>query len=138
MFAAVDTYTTTSSSGGGVNVAVIVIAAVIVILHLVGFWKALDKTGESGAWALLFIVTCLYPIAYLPMLRKVGRPGWWVILLYIPIVNFVVLAIVSIDVAKSFGRSTGYGVGLWLLPIIFWPMLGFGPATYQGPSVRAA
>lgn len=56
------------------------------------------------------------------------------ILLYIPIVNFVVLAILSIDLAKSFGKGTGYGIGLWLLSFILYPMLGFGTASYQGPA----
>ena len=70
-----------------------------------------------------------------PICKMVGRPAWWVILLYIPIVNFVVLAILSIDLAKSFGKSTGYGIGLWLLSFIFYPMLGFGDAAYEGPSV---
>jgi hypothetical protein len=37
-------------------------------------------------------------------------------------------------VAKSFGKGVGFGIGLLLLPIIFFPILGFGSAQYQGPS----
>ena len=81
---------------------------------------------------------CLYPVAFVPICKMVGRPAWWVILLYIPIVNIVVLAILSIDLAKSFGKGTGFGIGLWLLPFIFYPMLGFGDARYEGPSVQQA
>ena len=36
--------------------------------------------------------------------------------------------------AKSFGKGTGFAIGLLLLPIIFFPILGFGSAQYQGPS----
>jgi hypothetical protein len=133
--------TTTSDSGGSVGalIAVYAVLAVLAVIHLIGFWKTLEKGGESGAWSLLFLTGCLAPVAYVPMAKLAGRPTWWVILLYIPIVNFVVLAILSIDVAKSFARSTGYGVGLWLLGFIFYPMLGFGPARYEGPAgpVRA-
>jgi hypothetical protein len=34
--------------------------------------------------------------------------------------------------AKSFGKGVGFGIGLALLGIIFWPILGFGSAQYQG------
>ena len=46
----------------------------------------------------------------------------------------MVLAILSIDLAKSFGKTTGYGIGLWLLSFIFYLMLGFGSAAYVGPA----
>ena len=42
--------------------------------------------------------------------------------------------IVAIDLAKSFGKGTGFAVGLIFLAPIFILILGFGPATYQGPA----
>ena len=36
-------------------------------------------------------------------------------------------------ISKSFGKDEGFTVGLVLLGIIFWPILGFGDAKYQGP-----
>jgi hypothetical protein len=36
--------------------------------------------------------------------------------------------------AKSFGKGAGFGIGLALLGIIFWPILGFGSAEYQGAA----
>jgi hypothetical protein len=107
---------------------------VLIVITLVGFWKVLEKGGESGAWGLLLLTGCLYPFAFWPIAKISGRPSWWAILLYIPIVNFVVLIILSIDLAKSFGKGAGYGIGLWLLPFIFYPMLGFGASAYQGPA----
>lgn len=53
----------------------------------------------------------------------------------IPFVNFIVGIILCIDLAKSFGKGVGFGIGLILLGIIFFPILGFGSAQYQGPSV---
>jgi hypothetical protein len=55
----------------------------------------------------------------------------------IPFVNFIVLIILSIDVAKSFGKGTGFGLGLAFLSLIFYPILGFGDAKYRGPAVTA-
>jgi hypothetical protein len=36
-------------------------------------------------------------------------------------------------ISKSFGKDEGFTVGLILLGAIFWPILGFGSAKYQGP-----
>ena len=52
----------------------------------------------------------------------------------IPFVNFMVLIILIIDLAKSFGKGVGFGIGLLLLAVIFFPILGFGSAQYQGPA----
>lgn len=34
-------------------------------------------------------------------------------------------------IAKKFGKSTAFGVGLGLIPIVFVPVLAFGKAEYQ-------
>jgi hypothetical protein len=136
MLLAQTTFETSSSSSGSTAGAFIAlgIALVLIVLQLLGFWKVLEKGGESGAWSLLLLTGCFHPFAYWPIAKISGRERWWAILLYIPIVNLVILAILSIDLAKSFGKGTGYGIGLWLLPFVFYPMLGFGAATYQGPA----
>ena len=127
VLAQVTVETTSSSSGGGAGAFIAIgIYLVIAVITLIGFWKVLEKGGESGAWALLWLTGCLYPFAFWPIAKISGRPAWWSILLYIPIVNIVILIILSIDLAKSFGKGTGYGIGLWLLPFIFYPMLGAG------------
>jgi len=117
--------------GGGI------VWVVLAVIWLIGFWKTLEKGGESGVWSLLLLTGCLAPFAFVPICKLAGRPAWWVILLYIPIVNIVVVAILSIDLAKSFGKGTGFGIGLWILPFIFYLILGFGDVRYQGPSVEA-
>jgi hypothetical protein len=38
---------------------------------------------------------------------------------------------------SAFGKGTGFGIGLALLGIIFYPILGFGDAQYQGGPVSA-
>ena len=48
----------------------------------------------------------------------------------------MVWIVASVDIAKSFGKGTGFGIGLALLPFIFYPILGFGDAQYQGPVSR--
>jgi len=76
--------------------------------------------------------------SFIIILKIVGREPWWVILMLIPIVNFVIWIIVALDLAKSFGRGTGFGIGLAFLSPIFALMLGFGSDTYKGPAAKPA
>ena len=98
------------------------------ILILAAWWKIFTKAGQPG-WA------CIIPIYNLYVWCKiVGRPWWWLLLMLIPLVNFIIAIILLIDLAKSFGKGVGFGIGLLLLPFIFFPILGFGSAQYQGPT----
>ena len=47
------------------------------------------------------------------------------LLLLIPFVNIYAIIKINISLAKSFNKSTGFGIGLLLLPIIFVPLLAF-------------
>ena len=102
----------------------------IIVLVVAGFWKVFTKAGQPG-WAAIVPIYNLYVL-----LKIAGRPGWWLLLFILPIVNFVIAIIVAIDVAKSFGKGTGFGLGLAFLGPIFYPILGFGEAAYQGPAVK--
>jgi Family of unknown function (DUF5684) len=100
----------------------------VMILIIAACWKVFAKAGQPG-WAAIIPLYNIYVWC-----KIVGRPGWWVILMLIPFVNFIIAIILSIDLAKSFGKGAGFGIGLALLGLIFWPILGFGSAQYQGPS----
>src|SRR5262245_50760726 len=115
-----------SSDAGGALVGLVYLA--LLVLVIIGCWKTFTKAGQPG-WG------CLIPIfnVYL-MLKIAGRPWWWLLLFIIPFVNIIIAAIVSIDIAKSFGKGVGFGIGLWLLSPIFYCILGFGSAQYQGPA----
>jgi hypothetical protein len=95
------------------------------------WWKVFSKAGQPG-WASLIPIYNAYVLC-----KVAGRPGWWILLMLIPIVNIVIFILVAIDVAKAFGKGAGFGIGLLLLPIIFYPILGFGSAQYQGRTVGA-
>ena len=105
-----------------------IVGLLIALLLIVAMWKVFTKAGQPG-WASIIPIYNLYIWC-----KIVGRPGWWIILLLIPFVNIIIGIILCIDMAKSFGKGVGFGIGLALLGIIFWPILGFGSAQYQGPS----
>jgi len=101
----------------------------VIILWIAGMWKVFSKAGQPG-WA------AIIPIYQLIVLCQVaGRPIWWFLLLLICFPIFYI--IICIDIAKRFGKGGGFAVGLIFLPFIFFPMLGFGSAQYQGgaPSI---
>ena len=102
-----------------------IVLAVVWLLMIVSLWKVFTKAGQPG-WG------CLIPIFNLYCLVKVaGKPGWWFLLFLIPLVNLVNTILVALGVARKFGKSDGFAVGLFLLPFIFYPILGFGDAKYQ-------
>ena len=98
------------------------------ILMIAACWKIFTKAGEPG-WAAIIPIYNWYVLC-----KIVGRPGWWVILLLIPFVNFIIGIILCIDLAKSFGKGVGFAIGLIVLGVIFFPILGFGSAQYLGPT----
>lgn len=100
------------------------------IIIIVAQWKIYKKAGQPG-WA------CIVPIFnFYILLKIVGKPSWWLILLLIPIANFVIAIWTTNLLAKRFGKDEVFTVGLILLPIIFYPILGFGNAIYTPPPVE--
>jgi hypothetical protein len=116
-----------ASSSAGAFVLIVVYVAVAVFL-IAALWLVFAKAQRPG-WA------AIIPFYnYYTLLKVVGRPGWWLILYFIPFVNIVVWIIVSIDLAKSFGRGIPFALGLIFLAFIFIPILGYGPARYVEPA----
>ena len=111
-------------AGGGILVLVIWLAIIVVVIA--GLWKTFEKAGHPG-WAAIIPIYNIYILCQIA-----GKPGWWIILFFIPIVSIVMSLLVNLEVAKNFGKGAGYGIGLWLLPFIFYPILGFGDAQYIG------
>ncbi|WP_394615641.1 DUF5684 domain-containing protein [Lentzea sp. JNUCC 0626] len=121
---------TTALLGGLAFMGVII--AIVAVVGIIVMWKTFTKAGQPG-WAAIIPIYNLYVLTQIA-----GRPGWWTVLLLIPFVNVVVLAIMSIDIAKSFGKDAVFGiVGLWLFSIVGYAILGFGNAQYRGPAALA-
>jgi len=115
------------AAGAGAGI-VGLIYLLLILVTIIGCWKAYSKAGQPG-WS------CIIPIYNMIVwLQICGRPIWWIILLLIPLVNIIIFLVVSIDFAKSYGKGAGFGIGIFLIPFIFLPMIGFGSTSYQGPS----
>ena len=100
----------------------------IIVLLVVSMWKIFTKAGQPG-WAAIIPIYNLFIL-----LKIVGKPWWWLLGMLIPFVNFIVLIIVTIALAKAFGKGVGFAIGMFFLGIIFYPILAFGSATYTAPT----
>src|SRR4029077_92413 len=89
---------------------------VVILLIIISMWKIFVKAGKPG-WA------AIVPIYNLIVILEIaGKPIWWFILLLIPFVNIIVLIMVLISFAKTFGKGAGSAIGMLILPFIFYPM----------------
>lgn len=111
----------------GAGAVLMIIFLALFLLIIIGQWFAFEKAGQPG-WA------AIIPVYNQIVLLKTASMHWaWIFLLLasiIPIAGalavFVVFGIiVPIRIAKNYGQSGGFAVGLILLPIVFFPILGF-------------
>ncbi len=115
-----------NENAGSSSVVIVIFALVLAAVVVASMWKVFVKAGQPG-WA------AIVPIYNLIVLLKItGKPAWWVALFMIPFVNLVVAVMVIVSLAKSFGKSTGFGLGLLFFGFVFYPILGFGSASYLG------
>jgi hypothetical protein len=112
---------------GGLGFGYYLFLLLVGVFSIVCLWKVFVKAGKPG-WAAIIPI---YNI--ITELEIIGRPWWWLLLLFIPLVNIVIGIIVIFDLAKVFGKSTGFGFGLLFLSVIFMAILAFGDAKYLGP-----
>lgn len=107
-----------------------ILYVVFIIFLIASVWIVYTKAGKPG-WA--SIVPFYNMIVLLDM---VGKPAWWLILMFIPVVNLIVLIMVYHNLSLSFGKGTGFTIGLILLGFIFFPILAFSDAKYIGPQAK--
>jgi len=108
--------------------ALIVVLIMIVIIYA-AYWSIMKKAGKEGWDGIIPIHNeiCLLEIC--------GIPKYMWLLNLIPYFgSLAFIIILGIYVAKSFGKTGGYAVGLILLPVVFYPMLAWGSARYVGKT----
>jgi hypothetical protein len=103
----------------------------VIVLMLVSMWKIYVKAGREGWEAII-----PYYNYYVMIVNICGMPPIYFWLLLVPCANVVVALIlifmIPIKLAEKFGKETGFAIGLIFLAPIFYPMLAFGDAEYEG------
>lgn len=110
----------------------------IVIFMIVVKWKMYEKAGKPG-WASIVPV-----YSTIVLFDIIGYKWYYIFLLFlggVPVIGGVALMLFtisySIKLAKSFGQSTGFGIGLALVNPIFVAIIAFDKdIKYVGQSVN--
>jgi DNA-directed RNA polymerase subunit RPC12/RpoP len=106
---------------------ILIVILVVGLIQMAAMWVIFDKAGEPG-WA------SIVPFYNMWVLAEVGDlPGWLGLLACFagaipfagPLAQFVLWAVISINVAKAFDRGVLFGIGLTIFPFIFYPVLAF-------------
>jgi hypothetical protein len=106
----------------------IILYIVIIVLSIISSWKIFEKAGREG-WIALIPFYNIYV-----HFEICGKPGWWTFLFFVPLANIYVLVmflVSQIELAKRFGKTTGFGIGLIFMPTIFRMILAFDDSKYQ-------
>lgn len=125
------------AAGAGASIFIMVCSCLFWLVFVLGYvvapiaamWIIFTKAGKPG-WA------AIVPIYNLFVLTEIiEKPILWFILCLIPCVNFAMLFMYNIELAKKFGKDALYGVGMAIFPFIFHLMLAFSNAQYTGTGV---
>lgn len=109
---------------------IVVFSLIVCVLSIIAMWSIFTKAGKPG-WA------SIIPVYNMVVLYQIVGMNPWLLLLYIvPFVNYVASIVLTImlgiKLAKAFGKSSGFAVGLIFLNTIFMLILGLGNAEYVG------
>lgn len=119
-----DGSTHVSVSEGGLGLGILAFWLAFIVAMIASGWKIFTKAKLPG-WGILVPIYNVYL-----QFKLAGHPNWaWWLLL--PPVAAILLIVANFKIAKKFGKGTGFALGLWFLPIIFYPILAWGDAQYQ-------
>jgi signal peptidase I len=111
-----------------------IVFLILLLIRQIGLYRIFQKAGEDGWKAFV-------PVVYtLVWLKLIGKPNWWLIWFFIPGINILMSIIISVDLAKTFGRfSLADHAAAAILPFAYFPYLGFNPdLKYVGPDAAKA
>ncbi len=139
----------------GMGTGAIVVSLAITVFSFICLWKIFEKAGEAGwkclipiynvyvflkiCWEAKYFIYLILAILAAIILTAVGAAnnsgalagigGFLIVILYIAI--FVVDIIAMIKLAKRFGKSGAFAVGLIFLNTVFLAILAFDSSDYD-------
>lgn len=69
-------------------------------IHGLGTWKLYNKAGRQAWEAFIPVYNAIV------LMKIINRPWWWTLLLFLPIVNLIMFAVVWVETARSFGKHS--------------------------------
>ena len=140
-------------------VLVVLIYATRIIFYVIGHWKLFEKAGEDGWKALIpfynlytklkiiginvwwtliagmiwlfTLINCIFDFSDLPIPLTIIL---MTLTLFMYAISIYYNIILSVSTARSYGKSTGWAVGMFLFRYIFPFALGVSKAEYVGAT----
>ena len=103
-------------------------SAITVPSVLLGWLLVFPKAGHARWLALVPGYNIYVLVVGVARLSKL-----WFVLVLIPGIQIIPAILVNVEVARRFGRSEAFGLGLALLGFVFYPILGLSRAKYEIP-----
>lgn len=122
------------------------VTVAVVVLMIVSYWKIFTMAGQSG-WKIFIPVYNSYI-----MYKICWKPLWFFILLGVPVLSGIISCVTdavwlggiisspvpvirlmkTIKLSRVFGHGVGFAIGLFFLPVVFYPILAFVDPEYIG------
>lgn len=112
-----------------ITTALIIVGILLFIglLTVVSKWRLYSQAGFPG-WA------CMVPFyGDYVLVRLAGFSGWYFPITLVPSLDPYSFLVVQIFIARAYGRSVLFGLGLYALPFIFYPVLWLSGSKYLFP-----
>jgi hypothetical protein len=102
-----------------------IVALIVALLIVAASWKIYEKAGYAG-WKSLIPIYNFYILVLI-----VGKPWWWFLLMFVPVVSVAIYLLVMLSLAERFGKGPLFGIGLFFVPFICYPVLAFDGSEYN-------
>ena len=87
---------------------------IVQIIHFLGTWKLYVAAGRKAWEAGIPIYNAIV------LMKIINRPTWWTILLFVPVVNIMMLAVIWVETLRSFGKNTALDTFLGVATLGFY------------------
>ena len=131
------TYYTAIQTGALLQISFLIwmLSLAISVFAIVCVWKIFKKAGREGWEAII-------PIYNIIVYFKICGINPWVLLwILLPFVGSIIVFVFTIkacvNLAKAFGKTSGFAVGLIFLGYIFQAILAFDSSVYNAQAIQA-
>ncbi|WP_281336154.1 signal peptidase I [Flavobacterium eburneipallidum] len=87
---------------------------ILQVIHFLGTWKLYEAAGRKRWEAAIPVYNSIV------LMKIIGRPTWWTLLLFIPIINLIMFAVIWVETLRSFGKRSYLDTFLGLITFGFY------------------